>query len=131
MGRARLRDAVSAAVWRRVYRWRLLRPLMPQWRVVVEAAPERSGGVWPAEVEGAVIGVVVWACSVEEAEGVAQLAVLEQGLVPLTADAVAIAPEAAPKREAGVARVASACFYGPLGDASASLVRMGRRQPPG
>ena len=71
----------------------------------MEARLNRTGRRWPARVEGAVTAVFVWARSIEEAEGLATLALDEQGLDTLTADAVKCPPCAAPQTEpAAVAR---------------------------
>jgi hypothetical protein len=44
--------------------------------------------------------VYVWARTVEEAEGLATLALEAEGLITVTADAIKVAPAAQPAREA-------------------------------
>lgn len=91
--------------WRFLYRYNLARPHMPFWRVVVEARLDRRARQWPARYDSAVTAVFVWARTIEEAEGLAALALEEEGLIALTADAIKCAPAAAPRRApAAVAR---------------------------
>jgi len=91
--------------WAFLYRAKLLRAPMPFWRVVVEAKLDRRARSWPRHVEGAVAAVFVWARTIEEAEGLAALALDEEGLDAVTADAVKCPPSAAPRRmPAAVAR---------------------------
>jgi len=70
---------------------------MPFWRVVVESKLDRRVRAWSKRYEGAVTAVFVWARTIEEAEGLAVLALEEEGLEPVTADAVKCPPAAAPK----------------------------------
>ncbi len=84
--------------WAFVYRSKLARPPMPFWRVVVEAKLDRRVRRWPRRVDTAVTAVFVWARTIEEAEGLAALALEAEGLLPMTADAKKCAPAAAPKR---------------------------------
>ena len=91
--------------WAYMYRARLVRPPMPFWRVVVEARLDRRARNWPKRFASAVAPVYVWARTIEEAEGLAALALEGEGLEALTADAKKCAPAAAPRREpAAVAR---------------------------
>lgn len=91
--------------WAYMYRARLARPPMPFWRVVVEARLDRRARNWPKRFGAAVAPVYVWARTIEEAEGLAALALEGEGLEALTADAKKCAPAAAPRREpAAVAR---------------------------
>lgn len=85
-----------SAFWAAMHRWRFVRSRMPFWRVVVEARFDRSIRRWPARFDGAVTAVFVWARTIEEAEGLASLAMQEEGLTPVTADAVKCPPAAAP-----------------------------------
>jgi hypothetical protein len=71
---------------------------MPFWRVVVEAKLDRRTRRWSHRVEGAVAAVFVWARTIEEAEGLAALALEEEGLEAVTADAVKCPPAAMPRR---------------------------------
>lgn len=103
-------------LWRQLYRWRIVRPPMPQWRVVVEAHPDRSQRAWPPDIDGAICTVLVWAPTVEEAEALAQLAIQAEGLTPSTADAVKFPPSTAPARDAKAMRRTGFAFYGPLPD---------------
>jgi hypothetical protein len=91
----------TSAFWALLYRARIVRAHMPFWRVVVEAKLNRRiGKKWPKDMEGAVTAVFVWARTIEEAEGLAALALEEEGLDALTADAVKCPPSAPPKRKA-------------------------------
>ena len=91
--------------WATLYRCRLARANMPFWRVVVEARLDRRVKNWPRRFASAVAPVYVWARTIEEAEGLAALALEAEGLEALTADAKKCAPAAAPRREpAAVAR---------------------------
>jgi hypothetical protein len=91
--------------WRFAFRSRLARPPMPFWRVVVEARLDRRAKAWPRGQEAAVTAVFVWARTIEEAEGLAALALEEEGLEAITADASKSTPAAAPRRKpAAVAR---------------------------
>jgi hypothetical protein len=71
---------------------------MPFWRVVVEAKVDRRVRNWPAQIDGAVTAVFVWARTIEEAEGLAALAIEEEGLEAVTADAKKASPAAMPRR---------------------------------
>ncbi|HVY84236.1 MAG TPA: hypothetical protein VG943_03825 [Caulobacterales bacterium] len=91
--------------WAALYRAKLLRPPMPFWRVVVEAKLNRRARAWARNLDGAVTAVFVWARTIEEAEGLAALALDEEGLDTMTADAVKCPPAARPRRSpAAVAR---------------------------
>jgi hypothetical protein len=95
----------ESKVWSFMYRAGLARPPMPFWRVVVEARLDRRARQWPKKHETAIAAVFVWARTIEEAEGLAALALEEEGLQALTADAVKCAPAAPPRRKpAAVAR---------------------------
>lgn len=85
--------------WSFMYRSRLSRPSMPFWRVVVEAKLDRSARDWPKRYDSAITAVFVWARTIEEAEGLAALALEAEGLTAVTADAAKCEPAAAPKRE--------------------------------
>ncbi len=94
-----------SGIWPAIYRAKLARPHMPFWRVVVEAKLDHRDKKWPARFGSAVTAVFVWARTVEEAEGLAVLALEEEGLEALTADAKKAPPAAAPRRTpAAVAR---------------------------
>ncbi len=94
-----------SGLWALIYRLRLARFSMPFWRVIVECRPMRARRDWPRDAETGVTGVFVWARSAEEAEGLAMLALEEDGFGALTADAVKAAPAARPRRRpAAVAR---------------------------
>ncbi|MBX9747177.1 MAG: hypothetical protein K2X34_09765 [Hyphomonadaceae bacterium] len=109
----RLKRGLSG-FWAFLYRSKLARPPMPFWRVVVEAKLDRRVKSWPKRHVAAVVAVYVWARTIEEAEGLAALAVDQEGLKAMTADAVKAAPAAAPRKQpAAVAR-------GPLGFLSAA-----------
>ena len=84
--------------WNFLYRAKLARAPMPFWRVVVEAKLDRRAKPWPRRLDGVVAAVFVWARTVEEAEGLAALALEEEGLEAVTADAVKCPPSAAPRR---------------------------------
>lgn len=91
--------------WSWLYRARLARAHMPFWRVVVEAKLDRRAKPWPRRLEGVVAAVFVWARTIEEAEGLAALALEEEGLEAVTADAVKCPPSAPPRRApAAIAR---------------------------
>jgi hypothetical protein len=93
----RLKRGLSG-FWAWLYATKLARAPMPFWRVVVEAKLDRRARSWPKRYDGAVAAVFVWARTIEEAEGLAALALEEEGLEALTADAVKCPPAAAPKR---------------------------------
>lgn len=83
--------------WTFAFRAGLVRAPMPFWRVVVESKLDRRARAWSKRYDGAVTAVFVWARTIEEAEGLAVLALEEEGLEPITADAVKCPPAAAPK----------------------------------
>ena len=91
--------------WAMLHRAGIVRAPMPFWRVVVEAKFNRLAKRWPRKFDSAVAAVFVWARTIEEAEGLASLALAEEGLEVLTADAQKCSPAAAPGNEpAAVAR---------------------------
>lgn len=95
----------TSRLWAFLFRTRIVRARMPFWRVVVEARVDRRAGRWPEDVHAVVAPLYVWARTIEEAEALAALAVEEDGLEALTADAVKHAPLAAPRgTPAAVAR---------------------------
>lgn len=83
--------------WTFAFRAGLVRAPMPFWRVVVEARLDRRVRAWSKRYDSAVTAVFVWARTIEEAEGLAVLALEEEGLEPITADAMKCLPAAAPK----------------------------------
>jgi hypothetical protein len=83
--------------WAFLFRARVVKARMPFWRVVVEARLDRQARAWPQGVEAAVAPVFVWARTIEEAEALAALAIEEEGLEALTADATKFPPSAAPR----------------------------------
>jgi hypothetical protein len=87
----------TSRLWAYLYKIKLARPVMPFWRVVVEAKLDRTARRWPRRYGSAVTAVFVWARTIEEAEGLASLALTREGLVTLTSDAVKCAPAAAPR----------------------------------
>ena len=86
------------ALWAWAYRAKLVRAPTPFWRVVVEAALIGGARRWPRGAHSAVTSVLAWAHTIEEAEALAVLALEQEGLAALTADAVKAAPAAAPRR---------------------------------
>lgn len=115
----RLKRGVSG-FWTFLYRVKLVRPWMPFWRVVVEAKLDRRVKPWPKRHDAAVAAVFVWARTIEEAEGLATLAMQEEGMQVLTADAQKHPPAAAPRREpAAVARSAFGFLSGSEDETSA------------
>jgi len=83
-------------IWPALYRLGLARARLPFWRVVVEA--KLGASMRLARKHGfAVTAVFVWARTIEEAEGLASLALEEEGLEVQTADAKQCPPAAAPK----------------------------------
>lgn len=88
----------ASGLWAWAYRVKLMRAPMPFWRVVVEAALVRGARRWPRGAHSAVTSVLAWAYTIEEAEALAVLALEQEGLAALTADAVKAAPAAAPRR---------------------------------
>jgi len=85
-------------IWPALYKAKLIRPHMPFWRVVVEAKLDPHSTRWPRKFATAVTAVWVWARTIEEAEGLAALALEEEGLQTITADAKKCPPAAAPRR---------------------------------
>lgn len=85
-------------IWPALYKAKLIRPHMPFWRVVVEAKLDPRSTRWPRKFATAVTAVWVWARTIEEAEGLAALALEEEGLQTITADAKKCPPAAAPRR---------------------------------
>ncbi len=90
----------ASGFWAWAYRVRLVRAPMPFWRVVVEAKLMRGARRWPRGADSAVTAVLVWARTIEEAEALAVLALEQEGLAALTADAKKCPPAAAPRPEA-------------------------------
>jgi hypothetical protein len=86
--------------WSFMFQAGLVRARMPFWRVVVEGRLDRVQRRWPENHDTGVAAVFVWARTVEEAEGLASLALETEGLDTLTADAVKCPPAAAPRRRA-------------------------------
>jgi len=84
--------------WAFALRMRFVRFHMPFWRVIIEARPAKPRRNWPANADIAVTAVFVWARTMEEAEGLAMLALEEEGLTALTADAVKALPAARPRK---------------------------------
>jgi len=93
----KLKRGISG-LWAFLFRAKLARPRMPFWRVVVEAKLNRKARKWPAQHEFAVTAVFVWARTIEEAEGLATLALEQEGLIVVTADAMKHPPGARPRR---------------------------------
>lgn len=92
-------------IWPTLYRAKFIRAHMPFWRVVVEAKLDPRSSKWGRKHGSAVTAVFVWARTIEEAEGLAALALEQEGLQAVTADAKKCAPAAAPRRvPAAVAR---------------------------
>lgn len=87
-------------IWPALFQAKLVRPHMPFWRVVVEARLDQRSKKWPRKFGSAVTAVFVWARTIEEAEGLAVLALEEEGLEAITADAKKAPPAAAPRRTA-------------------------------
>jgi hypothetical protein len=101
----KLKRGGPSSLWAALYRARLVRARMPFWRVVVEAKLDRRVKRWPLKFDSAVTAVFVWARTIEEAEGLAALALEEEALVVVTADAKKCDPAAAPRKTpAAVAR---------------------------
>jgi hypothetical protein len=119
------RVRLPSPFWAFLYRRKLIRAPMPFWRVVVEGRPKPGARDWPADL-GAVVGAVfVWARTIEEAEGLAQLAVEAEGFEPITADAVKTAPAARPRAAPGSAGAGEWGFLSRGGETPAS--RRGER----
>lgn len=87
-----------SGVWPVLYAMGLARAHMPFWRVVVEAKLDRTVRRWPRKADTAVTAVYVWARTIEEAEGLAALALEEEGLDAMTADARQCPAAASPRR---------------------------------
>jgi hypothetical protein len=118
--RVKLKRGLSS-FWAFLYRAKLIRAPMPFWRVVVEAKLDRRVKRWPRKFETAIGAVFVWARTIEEAEGLASLALSEEGLEAVTADAQKCPPAAAPRRApAAVARTEMGFLPRVDGDADAS-----------
>lgn len=95
----------TSRFWAFLFRARIVRPRMPFWRVVVEARLDRRIRNWPDGAHAAVAPIYVWARTIEEAEALAALAIEDEGLEALTADALKHPPAAAPRgAAAAVAR---------------------------
>jgi hypothetical protein len=106
--------------WALLFHAKLVRPPMPFWRVVVEAKLDRRTKRWSRRFDTAVTAVFVWARTIEEAEGLAALALAEEGLEAITTDAKKCPPAAAPKRAAAAVARAELGFLPHLdGDADA------------
>lgn len=88
----------GSGLWAWAYRAKLVRAPMPFWRVVVEASLIPRARRWPRNAHAAVTSVLVWARTIEEAEALAVLALEQEGLSALTADAVKYPPAAPPRR---------------------------------
>ena len=73
-------------IWAYLYRAKLARPPMPFWRVVVEARLDRRARDWPQplSIRRGDAPSIVWARTIEEAEGLAALALEAEGLEALT-----------------------------------------------
>jgi len=88
----------TSRFWALMFRMGLAKPPVPFWRVVVEARIERANKA-SRKFATAVTAVFVWARTIEEAEGLAALALQAEGLEAVTADAKKCRPAAAPKKE--------------------------------
>ncbi|UPT64408.1 MAG: hypothetical protein M0D54_07750 [Hyphomonadaceae bacterium JAD_PAG50586_4] len=77
----------ASGFWAFMHRSKLVQGRMPFWRVVVEAKLDRSMRKWPRKFDTAITAVFVWAYTIEEAEGLAALALQDEGLQAITADA--------------------------------------------
>ena len=84
--------------WSGLHRLGLARAKLPFWRVVVEGKLNPRMKTASARWGRAVAGVFVWARTIEEAEGLAALALRDEGVETVTADAVRWPPGAAPSR---------------------------------
>ena len=93
----KLKRGGPSKLWAFLYRAKLARARMPFWRVVVEARLDRRAKRWPERYDAAVTAVFVWARTIEEAEGIAALALEAEGLAVMTADAKKCPPAAAPR----------------------------------
>lgn len=85
-------------LWSAMFVAGLARARMPFWRVVAEAKLGGNPKRWSKRYGSAVVAVFVWARTIEEAEGIASLALEEEGLEVLTADAKQCPPAAPPRR---------------------------------
>lgn len=94
----KLKRGGPSSFWTALYRAKLVHARMPFWRVVVEARLNRRAKRWPDKFDSAVAAVFVWARTIEEAEGLAALALEEEGLVTITSDAKKCPPAAAPRK---------------------------------
>jgi hypothetical protein len=100
--------SLAERFWRWAFRLGWARPMMPLWRVVVDARAPRFGhrGV------GVVTGILVWANDAEEAEALARLKVAADGYEPVTADAMRATPCTRPRRDACVVSSDGYAVYG-------------------
>ena len=89
--------------WTTMFRFGFANAQLQLWRVVVEARLDREKRAWPAHLDRAVTAVFVWARAMEEAEALATLALEQEGLKAVTADAVKCTPCVAPSRGPGAA----------------------------
>lgn len=87
-----------SSVWAFLFRLGLARPPLNFWRVVVEVRPAGPIRSWPRRAESGVTAVFVWARTSEEAEGLALLALDQEQLGGITADATRTPPAAWPRR---------------------------------
>jgi hypothetical protein len=94
----KLKRGGPSRFWAFLFRAKLVRARMPFWRVVVEAKLDRRVRRWPERYDAAVTAVFVWARTIEEAEGIAALALEAEGLAVMTADAKKCAPAAPPRQ---------------------------------
>lgn len=99
MNRLRVMRAPSR-IWSSLHRLGLARARLPFWRVVVEGRLDHRERQWPSHLSRAVTGVFVWARTVEQAEGLAALALQHEGIEAITADAVRWPPGAVPSSTA-------------------------------
>jgi len=113
--------------WAYLYKIKFVRAPMPFWRVVIEARLDRTARRWPRRYESAVTAVFVWARTVEEAEGLASLALGREGLVTLTADAIKCPPAVPPKRIPMAVSRHELAFLALEGDVAGATPRRGAR----
>lgn len=85
--------------WALAHRIGAAKMRMPFWRVIVECQPMIKHRGWPVNADLAVTGVFVWARTSEEAEGLAMLALEDEGMAAGTADARKEAPSARPRKQ--------------------------------
>jgi len=121
--------AGASWLWRWLYRVRWLKQTMPQWAVVVEATPDPARRRWPASTEGVVVNFTVWARTIEEAEGLAQLAAFEEGLTTVTADAKRTQATTAPSREPKVVARTAFAFIKKIEDEAPNPPMSKERRP--